>query len=109
MGNEGAIAKKLEKHSLTPFQFRVLMATAAIPEGEVRTYKQIAIEAGHPGAYRAVGSVMRNNPLPILIPCHRVVRSNGDPGRYSAAGGRKRKIELLLKEGYLTGAPHKVS
>jgi len=67
----------------TPFQRAVLETVFAIPRGEVRTYGEVALEAGYPGAARAVGEVMRTNRIPVLIPCHRVVRAGGDTGRYS--------------------------
>ena len=90
--------RKLEGYALTPFQKKVLLATFSIPEGETRTYKQVAEMAGYPGAARAVGSVMRINPLAPVIPCHRVIRSDGNIGNYSAPGGRKKKIKMLRKE-----------
>ncbi|MDE1857402.1 MAG: MGMT family protein [Candidatus Micrarchaeota archaeon] len=68
-----------------------------VPRGKVVTYKDLARMAGRPNAYRAVGTAMRKNPLPIVIPCHRVVRSDGDIGDYSN-GGRARKIRLLKSE-----------
>jgi methylated-DNA-[protein]-cysteine S-methyltransferase len=83
----------------TPFQRAVLEAVAAIPRGEVRSYGEIAWEVGHPGAARAVGEVMRTNRIPILIPCHRVVRSGGDIGRYTPDPAIKRR--LLQIEGAL--------
>jgi methylated-DNA-[protein]-cysteine S-methyltransferase len=92
------ILRKLEGYTLTPFQKKVLLATFSIPEGETRTYKQIAEIAGYPGAAKAVGSVMRMNPLAPTIPCHRVIRSDGSIGNYSAPGGRKKKIALLKNE-----------
>jgi O-6-methylguanine DNA methyltransferase len=91
--------KKLNTYGLTEFQKRVLIETMKIPLGEVRTYKEIAKAAGNPVAYRAVGSTLRNNPLTITIPCHRVIRSDGDLGNYSAPGGKKKKEKLLRKEG----------
>ncbi|EQD77785.1 methylated-DNA--protein-cysteine methyltransferase [mine drainage metagenome] len=90
--------RKLERCNLTQFQRKVLLATFTIPEGETRTYKQVAEMAGYPGAARAVGSAMRINPFAPTIPCHRVIRSDGSVGNYSAAGGRKKKIALLKKE-----------
>ena len=81
----------------TPFQRAVLECVAAIPRGEVRTYRDIALQVGHPGAARAVGEVMRTNPIPILIPCHRVVRSDGSLGRYTPEPALKRR--LLVEEG----------
>jgi methylated-DNA-[protein]-cysteine S-methyltransferase len=83
----------------TPFQRAVLEAVAAIPRGEVRSYGEVALEVGHPGAARAVGEVMRTNRIPVLIPCHRVVRSGGDIGRYTPDPAIKRR--LLRLEGAL--------
>ena len=91
----------LSKYALTPFQKEVLLATASIPKGETRTYKQIAAAVHRPNAYRAVGSVMRINPLAPIIPCHRVVKSDGSLGNYSAKGGTKTKERMLRKEGVL--------
>lgn len=80
---------------LRPFQRRVLEATAAIPVGEVRTYGQLAAAVGAPGAARAVGTALARNPVPIVVPCHRVVRANGDLGNYSGPGGPGSKARLL--------------
>lgn len=79
---------------MTPFAKRVYKAVSGIPLGEVRTYKWVARKAGSPGAARAVGRIMKNNPYPLAIPCHRVVRSDGDIGDY-AFGGRKQKKAIL--------------
>lgn len=81
--------------ALRPFQRRVLEATAAIPAGEVRTYGQVAALIGAPGAARAVGTALARNPVPIVVPCHRVVRANGDLGNYSGPGGPGSKARLL--------------
>ena len=62
---------------LSPFERDVLRKTLEIPRGEARTYGWIAREIGRPGAVRAVGSALNKNPIPLLIPCHRVVRSDG--------------------------------
>ena len=94
-----SITRKLEKYDLTAFQKRVLLQTYLIPKGETRTYKQIAQAAGRPKAYRAVGTALRLNPLAPKIPCHRVVRSNGDIGNYSAEGGKRKKLMMLRSEG----------
>lgn len=83
----------------TDFQRAVLEAVAAIPRGQVRSYGQIAEHVGHPGAARAVGEVMRTNPIPVLIPCHRVVRADGSVGRYTPDPALKRR--LLEEEGAL--------
>jgi methylated-DNA-[protein]-cysteine S-methyltransferase len=87
----------------TPFQRDVLQAVAAIPKGETRTYGQIAEAVGRPRAARAVGEVMRTNPIPVLIPCHRVVRSGGDIGRYTPDPAIKRR--LLELEGAIAPTP----
>lgn len=81
----------------TPFQQRVIDACRAIPRGETRTYGQLAAKARAPGAARAVGQVMARNCLPLLIPCHRVVGSNGLHG-FSAPGGLATKQRLLELE-----------
>lgn len=82
----------------TPFQESVLRVTAQIPRGEVRPYGWLAKEVRKPGATRAVGSVMARNPIPLMIPCHRVVRSDGHMGNYSL-GGPDLKLLLLEHEG----------
>jgi methylated-DNA-[protein]-cysteine S-methyltransferase len=76
-----------------PFAERVLARTAAIPFGEVSTYSEVAADIGHLRAARAVGNALGSNPIPIVVPCHRVVRSGGGLGGYT--GGLHRK-ELLL-------------
>lgn len=78
------------------FDRAVLAKTLEIPRGEVRPYAWIAREIGHPRAVRAAGSALGRNPVPILIPCHRVVRSDGDTGNY--AFGPQLKVELLHAE-----------
>jgi methylated-DNA-[protein]-cysteine S-methyltransferase len=83
---------------LKPFQRRVLEKTAEIPRGEVRPYGWIAREIGAPGAVRAVGTALGHNPIPFLIPCHRVVRSDGSLGEYSG-GGPAVKERVLAFEG----------
>jgi len=83
----------------TPFQKRVLELVRSIPFGEVRTYGQVALQAGSPGGARAVGGVMRANRTPLVIPCHRVLAAGGKLGGYS--GGLDMKRFLLKLEGYL--------
>ena len=82
---------------LTPFQTRVLAATAKIPFGAVSTYQQIARRAGNEKASRAAGGALNQNPIPIVVPCHRVVGSNGALVGY--AGGLDTKRRLLAIEG----------
>ena len=81
----------------TPFQRQVLEVVKGIPRGEVRPYVWVAREAGSPKASRTVGAVMANNPIPFLIPCHRVVKNDGTTGRY--AFGAEQKVRLLEGEG----------
>lgn len=83
---------------LTEFQRKVIAACRAIPWGEVRTYGELADQVGHPGAARAVGTVMSSNRYPLIIPCHRVVGSAGGLGGYSAPDGLSMKRRLLLLE-----------
>lgn len=83
---------------LTDFEQAVLRKTLEIPRGEVRTYSWVAREIGRPRAVRAVGTALANNPIPILIPCHRVVRSDGVIGNYGA-GGPEAKFKILDQEG----------
>lgn len=84
--------------SRTRFQAQILRIAASIPRGEVRPYGWLAREANRPGAARAVGSTMARNPIPLIIPCHRVVRSDGFIGEYSL-GGPHNKWDLLSHEG----------
>lgn len=88
----------IDMRSVTPFQEEVLRVAAGIPRGEVRPYAWLAHEVARPGAVRAVGSTMARNPVPLIIPCHRVVRSDGTIGAYSL-GGPHNKHELLSHEG----------
>lgn len=82
-----------------PFGRRILCATATIPFGSTRTYAEIAGTAGSPRAHRAAGNALGANPIPIVVPCHRVVRTGGGLGGYT--GGLQRKEELLRLEGVL--------
>ncbi|HEX8969366.1 MAG TPA: MGMT family protein [Chloroflexota bacterium] len=92
------LGSHFDLRSVTEFERAVLLKAREIPRGEVRTYGWIAAEIGRPGAVRAVGSALRKNPVPVLIPCHRVVRSDGEVGQY-ALGGRTEKLKILAAEG----------
>ena len=81
----------------TPFQRAVWRATQDIPWGQTRSYQQVAQSIGRPRATRAVGRALACNPLPILIPCHRVVASNGSLCGFAC--GRNMKMRLLVLEG----------
>lgn len=82
-----------------PFERRVLTELRQIPKGQIRTYRDVASRLGHPTATRAVGNACAKNPVPLLIPCHRVVRSDGGLGGYSLRGGIALKRRLLEREG----------
>jgi O-6-methylguanine DNA methyltransferase len=98
----------LDLSRATPFQRRVLEVVRGISRGEVRPYVWVAGEAGSPGASRAVGNVMANNPVPLLVPCHRVVRNDGSTGSYAFGAGEK--VRLLRAEGVspeeISGSPY---
>ena len=79
----------------TAFRKNVINHCQKIPYGQTTTYGQLAAVAGSPRAGRAVGNCMATNPIPLIIPCHRVVRSQGGPGPYSAPGGCRMKRRLL--------------
>jgi methylated-DNA-[protein]-cysteine S-methyltransferase len=83
----------------TGFTRRVLQATAAIPFGRLSTYKEVAANAGNERATRAAGNALGSNPIPIVVPCHRVLRSGGKLGGYT--GGLDKKEHLLALEGVL--------
>lgn len=83
----------------TDFQKAVWQAMCDIPLGQTATYKDLAQKAGAPGAYQSVGTACGMNPIPILIPCHRVLASGDKPGGYSGDGGLETKRALLRIEG----------
>jgi methylated-DNA-[protein]-cysteine S-methyltransferase len=83
---------------MTPFAGRVYEVVSKIPLGRVRSYKWVAQKAGSPGAYRAVGTILKNNPYPLIIPCHRVVKNDSNPGGY-AWGIKNKKMLLDLEKG----------
>ncbi|HEY8192885.1 MAG TPA: methylated-DNA--[protein]-cysteine S-methyltransferase [Gaiellaceae bacterium] len=83
----------LDLRGRTGFSREILDRLARVPYGEVTTYKSLAVEAGNPRAARAVGTIMNRNPIPIVLPCHRVVGSNGSLVGYG--GGLDRKRQLL--------------
>jgi methylated-DNA-[protein]-cysteine S-methyltransferase len=90
---------RLDLEGVSPFHRRVYDALRKIPRGRTRTYGEVAARAGSPGAHRSVGSALARNPLPVLIPCHRVVRSGGGLGGFSAPGGLALKERMLRLEG----------
>jgi methylated-DNA-[protein]-cysteine S-methyltransferase len=88
----------IDQRGFSAFQIVVYHAVRAIGYGSVRTYGEIAREIQRPTAARGVGSAMANNPLPIIIPCHRIIGSTGAMTGYSAPGGVRRKENLLHME-----------
>jgi methylated-DNA-[protein]-cysteine S-methyltransferase len=100
-GRRNNFEAALDWSLIGPFATRVLRATAAIPYGNYSTYSEIAARAGSPQGSRAAGNALGSNPIPIIIPCHRVLRSGGALGGYG--GGLDRKRHLLALEGALLG------
>ena len=82
----------------TRFQIKVWEEISKIPYGETRTYKDLAIAIGKPDSARAVANACGKNPYPPIIPCHRVIRTDGKLGGYSGKGGIKTKKKLLKLE-----------
>jgi len=98
-GRAGSSVKiPLDLDQLPDFERSVLRKTLEIPRGEVRPYAWVAAEIGKPLAVRAVGNALARNPIPFVIPCHRVVRSDGRIGNYGA-GGPTAKRAVLAAEG----------
>lgn len=85
--------------AVTGFRSRILMLIRSIAYGEVKSYGQVAIMADAPRAARAIGGAMASNPVPIIIPCHRVVAANGRLTGFTAPGGLTLKKQLLKAEG----------
>ncbi|MDD5496150.1 MAG: MGMT family protein [Candidatus Omnitrophica bacterium] len=82
----------LKNDGFTPFQKKVYAAVLDIPSGEVRSYKWVAKKISHRRSYRAVGNALNKNPYPLMIPCHRVVASDGKIGGYSRGVALKKRI-----------------
>ncbi len=84
--------------AVPPFHRRVYAVTRNILPGQTRTYGEIAAELGEPGAARAVGAALGANPIPVIVPCHRVLAAGGRSGGFTAPGGVKTKFRLLTIE-----------
>lgn len=97
-GRTFRIEMPLDRRLITPYQGRILNFAYGIPPGEVRTYRQAAERAGNGRAARAAGRALATNPLPVVLPCHRVTASDG--GLRGYAGGLERKRFLLEHEGF---------
>jgi methylated-DNA-[protein]-cysteine S-methyltransferase len=89
----------IDWESLQPFQRKALKAVFKIPYGQIRTYAQIAAKIGHPNAPRAVGRANATNPMPLVIPCHRVIGTDGKLHGYGGGNGLPTKTWLLNMEG----------
>jgi methylated-DNA-[protein]-cysteine S-methyltransferase len=100
-GTRSGFNLSIDLDRLTPFQTSVLQAARLIQPGTTLTYGQVARTIGKPNASRAVGQALGRNPVPIVIPCHRVVASDGSLGGYSGGGGLASKRLLLTLEGAL--------
>ena len=81
---------------MTEFQQKVYDFVKTIPKGKTVTYKEVAVAIGHPNAYRAVGNALNKNPFAPIVPCHRVIKSDGKPGGF--AWGTRKKLQLLRGE-----------
>jgi methylated-DNA-[protein]-cysteine S-methyltransferase len=100
-GKRHAFEVPIDWRLVRGFAGDVLRATARIPFGSVSSYREIAAAAGSPNAYRAAGNALGSNPVPIVVPCHRVLHAGGGLGGYT--GGLERKRYLLHLEGVLPG------
>jgi methylated-DNA-[protein]-cysteine S-methyltransferase len=100
-GTRREFSVPVDMSPLLRFRRRVLEQTARIPYGSVSTYSEVAKRAGSPRGMRAAGNALGSNPIPIVVPCHRVLRSGGGLGGYT--GGLDRKVTLLRLEGALEG------
>ena len=87
----------MKKTKLTLFEWSVLETTLTIPLGQTRSYKWVAEKIGRPKAVRAVGQALRKNPYPLIVPCHRVIKSDGKLGAY-AGKYDNRKADLIKLE-----------
>lgn len=98
-GKVTSFSLEVDLRRLTRFQRQVLKQTMKVPYGRTSSYGEIAARIGRPAAYRAVGNAVGANPIPIVIPCHRVIASDGGIGGFS--GGLSYKKKLLALEGVL--------
>ncbi len=100
-GRRNTFDLQIDLSGVTPFRRAVLTECARIPRGQVATYGELAKRVGRPGAFRAVGNAMHTNPIPIVIPCHRVLGANGSLTGFG--GGLDVKRRLLELEGVMFG------
>jgi methylated-DNA-[protein]-cysteine S-methyltransferase len=95
----------LDETCVSTFNAPIYRALRAVPRGATVTYGDLAKQVGHPGAARAVGVAMGQNPWPVIVPCHRVLARGGKMGGFSAPGGTATKERLLALEGVVIGDP----
>jgi O-6-methylguanine DNA methyltransferase len=107
-GDSDAISRRAIDLSLveSDFQRRALQRLRQVPAGSVVTYQGLAAAVGTPSAQRAIGNTVASNPIPIYVPCHRVIRSDGTLGNYG--GGPERKLKLLRAEGFVVDRERRV-
>jgi O-6-methylguanine DNA methyltransferase len=98
-GRREAFDLPVDLSHLTAFQRQVLLAACQIPRGQVRTYAEVARQIGRPRAARAVGQALSHNPVPIVVPCHRVLAADGSLRGYLGSAGVETKQRLLVLEG----------
>ena len=101
LGKRARFDVPVDLTSYTPFQRHVLEACRKIPYGKTASYKDLACAVGSPQAARGVGGVMARNPLPLVVPCHRVLHADGSIGGFSSPEGIDEKRRLLELEGVL--------
>jgi methylated-DNA-[protein]-cysteine S-methyltransferase len=92
---------RLDLSGIGGIRKKVYEALARLPAGRTVTYAELAQRIGHPGAHRSVGSALARNPVPVFVPCHRVIRSDGGMGGFTAEGGIELKRRMLELEGAL--------
>lgn len=95
----------LDMRGVPAFHQRVYALARAIPPGQTLTYGEVAARLGDPGAARAVGQALGRNPFAPVVPCHRVLAAGDKPGGFSASGGIRTKLRLLIIEGAMRGTP----
>ncbi|HTW89534.1 MAG TPA: methylated-DNA--[protein]-cysteine S-methyltransferase [Candidatus Binataceae bacterium] len=107
-GNLAALVTPVDLSLIeSPFQHRVMERLRKVPAGAVISYQALAAASGAPHGSRAVGNTMASNPVPVYVPCHRVIRSDGSVGNYG--GGVASKLRLLRVEGFQIGEDHRVA
>ena len=92
----------LDLDGVSEFNRKVYAAALKIPSGKTRTYGELAAAIGEPGAARAVGKALGENPVPVIVPCHRILAADGKTGGFSAPGGVDTKLRILTIEGART-------